>query len=142
MTTPPEPPYGEQPDPSQQPYGQQPPAQPPYGQPGQPYGQQPYYGQGYVQPGYGLPVDPMAPYGRHPVTGAPFSDKSKLVAGLLQILIPLGIGRMYAGQVGLGVAQLVVTLITCGLGSLWSIIDGILMLVGTPTDAHGRPLRD
>ena len=64
-----------------------------------------------------------------------------LVAGLLQILLPLGIGRMYMGDVGLGVAQLVVTLVTCGIGALWPFIDGIIILVGDPVDSDGRPLR-
>lgn len=118
--------------------------QPPYGQPG--HGQQTPYGQpGYVQPGYGQPLPygygPGAPYGVDPKTGIPFSDKSKLIAGLLQILLPLGIGRMYMGQTGLGVAQLVVTVVTCGIGALWPFIDGIIILVGDQRDADGRPLR-
>jgi TM2 domain-containing membrane protein YozV len=71
----------------------------------------------------------------------PFSDKQKLVAGLLQILIPLGIGRMYAGHVGLGVGQLVVTIVTCGIGALWPFIDGIVMLAGDSKDGNGLPLR-
>ncbi len=87
------------------------------------------------------PPNPAAPYGVHPVTGVPYPDKLQLVAGLLQILVPLGIGRMYAGHVKLGIIQLVVTLITCGAGALWPFIDGIIMLVGDPTDQHGRPLR-
>jgi TM2 domain-containing membrane protein YozV len=136
--------YGQQ---GQDPYGQQ--GQPAYGQQAQPaYGQQPAYPPaGQPQPGYGYPggaamgMDPSAPYGRHPVTGMPFSDKSKLVAGLLQLLIPLGIGRMYMGHVGLGVAQLLVGIFTCGIGFLWPFIDGIMILVGEPTDSEGRPLR-
>ncbi len=63
------------------------------------------------------------------------------MAGLLQVLLPLGIGRMYMGDVGVGVAQLVVTLVTCGIGALWPFIDGILILVGDPVDSDGRPLR-
>jgi len=129
-----EPPSGQQPDPDQPAWGQ-PPADAPYGQPPaqQPYG----------QPGYGYPgIDPSAPYGRDPVTGEPLSDKSKLVAGLLQLLIPLGIGRFYLGHTGLGVAQLLVTIFTCGIGALWPFIDGILILIGHVRDAQGRPLRD
>ncbi len=76
-----------------------------------------------------------------PLTGAPYSDKSKLVAGLLQIIIPLGIGRFYMGHTGVGVAQLLVTIFTCGIGSLWPLIDGILILVGNPRDGHGRPMK-
>ena len=130
---------GEQP-PEYQPYQQpgQPPAQQqPYGQP---YGQQPGYGQQpYGQPAYAF--NPAAPYGVDPASGLPYSDKSKLVAGLLQILIPLGIGRMYMGQVGLGVGQLLVTIFTCGLGSLWPFIDGIVILAGNPRDGQGRPMK-
>ena len=152
-----EPPSGQEPDPSQPGWGQ-PPAQPPYGQPpyGQsPYGQPPYgqpaygqpqppYGQpGYSQPAYGAPgFDPAAPYGRDPLTGEPLSDKSKLVAGLLQLLIPLGIGRFYLGHTSIGIAQLLVTIFTCGVGALWPFIDGILILIGHVRDPQGRPLRD
>ena len=120
-----------------------------YDQSGQGYGQgyaQPAYGQqGYGQ-GYNQPYNPYgpqagAPYGVDPKSGRPYSEKQKLVAGLLQILLPLGIGRMYMGDVGLGVAQLVVTLVTCGIGALWPFIDGIIILVGDPVDSDGRPLR-
>lgn len=126
MTMPPEPPQ----DP-QQPYGQQPP--PPQ------YGQQPGYYTGPQQP-WGQ--DPTAPWGRHPATGEPYSDKSKLVAGLLQLLVPLGIGRFYLGYTGLGVGQLLVTIFTCGIGAIWPFIDGILILVGNVRDPEGRPLKD
>ena len=71
--------------------------------------------------------------------------KSKLVAGLLRVLIGyLGIHRFYLGYVGIGVAQIVVTLCTCGLGGLWGFIEGILILVGSAitTDAEGCPLKE
>ena len=67
-----------------------------------------------VGPYPGAYMDPVAPYGRHPLTGEPLSDKSKVVAGLLQLLGMvgiLGIGRIYMGQTGLGVAQLLIGLI-------------------------------
>ncbi|RUP06600.1 MAG: TM2 domain-containing protein [Mycobacterium sp.] len=102
-----------------------------------PYPSYPQYGAGY---------DPSAPYGRHPVTGQPYSDKSKTVAGLLQLcgLFGLvGIGRIYAGYVGLGIAQLVVGWVTCGLGAwIWGIVDAVLILTDKVTDPQGRPLRD
>ncbi|MEN3224605.1 TM2 domain-containing protein [Mycolicibacterium porcinum] len=94
-------------------------------------------------PPYG---DPSAPYGRHPITGEPFSDKSKVVAGLLQLIGLfglVGIGRIYLGQTGLGVAQLIVGLVTCGIGAIiWGIIDAILILTDKVRDPYGRPLRD
>ncbi|MDQ3157249.1 MAG: TM2 domain-containing protein [Actinomycetota bacterium] len=148
MTTPP---AGDN-EPTQPLPPQQPAGPPPYGQAPPPGGYPPPPGWYPPPPGwspqqaaypYGAyGANPSAPYGYHPVTGVPFSDKSKIVAGLLQVLLPLGIGRMYMGHVGLGVAQLVVALITCGIGALWPFIDGILILVNGGTDEHGRPLRD
>ncbi len=118
--------YGSQPTPP-------PPPQPGYGPP--PVGQYP--------PAY---QDPSAPFGRHPLTGEPFSDKSKTIAGLLQLLGLfglVGIGRMYLGQVGLGVAQLLVGLVTCGIGALvWGIVDAVLIFTDKVRDPEGRPLRD
>jgi TM2 domain-containing membrane protein YozV len=56
----------------------------------------------------------------------------------------LGIHRFYLGYIGIGIAQIVVTLLTFGLGAVWGFIEGILILVGSgiTTDAQGRPLSD
>lgn len=160
----PQPPYSQpgygQPGYGQPGYGQPGYGQPGYGQPG--YGQQDYqqagYQQqghqqpGYQQPGYGhagypppgqQPYDPNAPYGVDPKTGQPYSSKSKIVAGILQVLLGgFGAGRFYTGHTGLAVGMLVVTLVTCGLGGIWGLIDGILILVQGGTDSQGFPLRD
>ncbi|MDQ7908933.1 NINE protein [Phytohabitans sp. ZYX-F-186] len=97
------------------------------------YPEQPQYGQ----PQYG---QPQAPYGQ---PGVVYSDKSKLVAGLLGIFLgTFGVGRFYTGHTGLAVGQLLVGVLTCGLGGLWGLIDGILILVNGGTDAQGRVLRD
>ncbi|MPZ67220.1 MAG: NINE protein [Pseudonocardiaceae bacterium] len=66
----------------------------------------------------------------------------KIVAGVLQIVLPFGVGRLYSGRTGLGIAQLLVTLVTFGFGSIWSFIDGILILVNGSDDGRGLPLRD
>ncbi|WP_091341770.1 TM2 domain-containing protein [Micromonospora rhizosphaerae] len=80
------------------------------------------------------------PYSQYPQG---VSDKSKVVAGILQILLGgFGVGRFYMGDTKTGVIQLVVTLVTCGLGSIWGLIDGILILVNGGVDGQGRPLRD
>lgn len=114
------------------PYGQVPPPPPP---------PQP----GYPQPGYPVGpygASPQAPYGVDPKTGLPYSDKQKLVAGLLQIFIGgFGVGRFYIGDTKTAVWQIVVTVLTCGIGSLWGFIDGIIMLATDSKDAHGLPLR-
>lgn len=143
-------PYGQQPSGTTPPYGQ--PSPPPYGAPPPPpYGApQPGYPQpGYPQPGYpaypGAPMQPMAmpgaPFGVHPLTGIPYSDKTKIAAGLLQILVPFGVGRFYIGDTSIGVAQLLVTIFTCGIGALWPLIDGIIMLTTDSKDANGLMLR-
>jgi len=86
---------------------------------------------------------PNAPYGIDPKSGLPFSDKQKIVAGLLQIFLGVfGVGRFYTGHIGLGVAQLVVCVLTCGIAGIWPLIDGIMMLTGSVTDSNGLPLRD
>ena len=70
------------------------------------------------------------------------APKSKLAAGLLQIFLGcFGVGRFYLGYTGIGVAQLLVSLFTCGIGAIWPFIDGILILTGSvTTDAEGNPL--
>ena len=71
-------------------------------------------------------------------------SKSKLVAGLLQIFLgSFGVGRFYLGYVGIGIAQILVTWLTCGFGAIWPLIDGIMILTGSvKTDANGNPLSD
>lgn len=70
------------------------------------------------------------------------STKSKLLAGLLQILLPFGIGRFYLGYTAIGVLQILVAIFTCGVGVLWSLIDGIMILCGKVNDPEGLPLDD
>ena len=129
----------------------------------QQYGQpNPYSSNPYAPPPFGGWVDPSAPYGRHQQTGEPYGEKSKVVAGLLQLVplvfaLPLGIGRFYMGTNAIAIAQLsvfVVGVLLCltiigivfGLpllviGWLWCLVDGIVVLAGTPRDGAGRLLR-
>lgn len=83
--------------------------------------------------------NPAAPYGVDPRSGRPYSSRSKLAAGLLQIFVGgVGAGRWYTGHYGIAVLQL----LTCGGLGIWALIDGILMLTGNVADADGYPLRD
>ena len=90
------------------------------------------------------PVAPPSPttyfYPALPQQFVGMSDKSKVVAGVLQIVLPFGVGRFYVGNTGLGVAQLLCTVLTCGVGALWSFIDGIILLTAGGTDQYGRQL--
>ena len=96
-------------------------APPPPSPPPPAYGAVPMYPPHYVPP---------------PVV---YSPKSKVAAGLLQILVPFGAGRFYTGHYGIAVAQL----LTCGGLGIWCLIDGIILLVGRDqTDAEGRLLSE
>ncbi|MEU6535123.1 TM2 domain-containing protein [Streptomyces sp. NPDC047000] len=81
---------------------------------------------------------PDAPYGFDP-QGRPYSDKSKIVAGILQIFLGgLGAGRWYVGNTGVAIAQL----LTCGGLGIWALIDGIIFLTSNDrTDSKGRVLK-
>ncbi|CAN5222892.1 hypothetical protein BH09ACT12_BH09ACT12_08540 [soil metagenome] len=151
-TPPPNPPSSPQPNPYGQPYAP-PPAQhypPAPGQSGYPPAP---YGYGPPAPGlYGAPGWGVDAYGQ------PYSDKTKTTSGLLQLLLPLvtvcGVGRLYAGHIGIGLLQLLGFYVSlCGLGWLgigfviaggiwlWTVIDGIVMLSGQPRDGQGRLMR-
>ncbi|TDK27023.1 TM2 domain-containing protein [Arthrobacter crusticola] len=69
-----------------------------------------------------------------------------MVAGLLGVLLgSLGIHRFYLGHVGIGIAQIAVTIVTLGLGAVWGFIEGIMILVGAESfrrDAKGIPLKE
>jgi TM2 domain-containing membrane protein YozV/RNA polymerase subunit RPABC4/transcription elongation factor Spt4 len=79
-----------------------------------------------------------------PAYAARQGTKSKLAAGLLGIFLGgFGVHRFYLGYIGIGIAQIVVTLITFGFGALWGFIEGILILVGSMNkDAMGYALAD
>lgn len=73
--------------------------------------------------------------------------KSRLVAGLLGIFLGwLGIHRFYLGYPGVGVAQIIVSVLTfTTVGWLWGFIEGVMILAGArtfQTDAFGVPLTD
>jgi TM2 domain-containing membrane protein YozV len=107
-TTPP-PPSQYQP---QQNWQQQQPQPPQYGQPQ--YGQQPTYG---MAPQYGQPYP---------------QRKDKTTAALLAIFLGgLGIHKFYLGgskQKTAGIIQIVVSFVTCGVGTIIPLIEGIIYL--------------
>ncbi len=119
-------------------------------QPQQQFQQAPYAAQpntAYAQSQFQQPTPPYAtqPY---PQAGYPYTAglKSRLVAGLLGIFLGgLGIHRFYLGFTSIGVAQIIVSIFTFGIGSLWGFIEGIMILAKSASfmyDAQGKPLAD
>ena len=72
-----------------------------------------------------------------------FSDKSRLTAGILGILLgSIGVHRFYLGNIGIGILQIIVSIISLGIGAIWGFIEGIIIIAGGNwKDAQGRPLR-
>ena len=74
--------------------------------------------------------------------------KSKIAAGLLGIFLgAFGVHNFYLGYTGKAVAQLLITILSCGVLSfasgVWGLIEGILILTGSITvDGNGNELRD
>ena len=74
--------------------------------------------------------------------------KKKIAAGLLGIFLgSFGVHNFYLGYTGKAIAQLLITLLTCGFGafisSIWGLIEGILILTGSiNVDGNGIPLKD
>lgn len=159
MSTPPHPPSPAD--------GSETPSAGPYGPVGSPQGQ---YGPGPggygPPPGYGPPAGygpiagygPPAPFGYGYGPPPEYSHRTKTAAGLLQLLPGLlialgGIGRCYTGHVALGVVHIVLSVIGWATAPfligipivaacwLWAVVDGIVLLAGTPRDADGRLLR-
>ena len=83
---------------------------------------------------------PPSPYGY----GAGVSTRSRIVAGVLGILLgPIGVHRFYLGYTGIGILQIVLSIITGGVAGLWGFIEGILILATRDwRDVDGLPLRD
>ena len=75
------------------------------------------------------------------------AQKSKLAAGLLGIFLgSLGIHNFYLGYTGKAVAQLLISVCTCGIGAavtgVWGLIEGILILTGSiAVDGKGVPIK-
>ena len=76
------------------------------------------------------------------------STKSRMAAGLLGIFLgSIGVHNFYLGYTGKAVAQLLITLLTCGLGTvatrIWGLVEGIMLLTNkNSTDATGKVLDD
>ena len=75
------------------------------------------------------------------------SSKSKVAAGLFGILLgSFGVHNFYLGYKGKAIAQLLITILSCGalsfVSALWGLIEGIMILTGDIKDANGYELKD
>ena len=101
---------------------------PQYPQTGQ-YPQAPVYPQAAPSPLY--PTHPDVP------------RKERIAAGLLAILLgSLGVHLFYLNRTGWGIAFLLVTLFSCGMGAALTvplgIVQGVLYLVASDSDFHQK----
>lgn len=98
--------------------------------------QQPMYNPPQYQPQSGM----------EPPSGYP--QRSRTAAGVLAILLGMyGVHSFYLGNTSRGLMQLLISLLTCGIGAIviaiWGILDGIKILDGRiNTDANGVFLKD
>ncbi len=104
-----------------------------------------YHNYNNQQPMYNPPqYQPQA--GMEPPPGYP--QKSRTAAGILAILLgTYGIHSFYLGNTSRGLMQLLISLLTCGVGAIvimiWGILDGVKILDGRiNTDANGVFLKD
>lgn len=71
-------------------------------------------------------------------------QKSKLIAGVLGVTLgAFGVHNFYLGKKDIGIIQIVVTVLTCGMGALWGTIEGFMIMAGVESrcrDANGVPL--
>ena len=74
--------------------------------------------------------------------------KSKLAAALFGIFLGVfGVHNFYLGFTGKAVAQLLITVLSCGIlspvSAIWGLIEGIMILSSNDyKDADGNTLRD
>ncbi len=104
-------------------------------------------GQSAVYPVYAMP--PATP--QSPIPVAPLLKNKKIspkhagIAAALNSALPFfipigGIGRVYTKDKGIAAGQIILSFLLPGVGQIWSIIDGILMLTGSSKDGKGRKL--
>jgi hypothetical protein len=72
------------------------------------------------------------------VLAAETSEKTMVVAALLCFFFgPFGFHRFYVGKIGTGILMI----LTLGGLGIWTLIDFVMIIVGSFRDSEGRPLK-
>lgn len=77
-----------------------------------------------------------------------YSSKSKVTAGLFGIFLGVfGVHNFYLGYTGKAVAQLLISILSCGIlavvSEIWGLIEGIMILSSKDyKDGQGKILKD
>ncbi|MCS4483907.1 NINE protein [Gleimia sp. 6138-11-ORH1] len=109
------------------------PPQAPFQPPVSPYAQGAQAGASYAQPANGgVPYPPVQGAGYY--ANGHIEQRSAIVAGILGILLGVfGAHNFYIGRTSVGVAQLLITVLSFGIlsfvSALWGLVEGILFLV-------------
>ncbi|CAN5362285.1 hypothetical protein BH11ACT3_BH11ACT3_09490 [soil metagenome] len=110
-----------------------------YSHPGDPAHEHWWDGTTYVQSRPIAPSGALA-YAQAPVSYRPpgVSPKSRTVASILGFFLGgLGVDRFYLGNIGLGIAKLLLGWATLGI---WPLVDWIIILAGSARDGDGLPV--
>jgi len=81
-------------------------------------------------------------------TTSEVSPKSKIAAGLFGIFFGVfGVHNFYLGYTGKAIAQLLISILSCGvlavISEIWGLVEGIMILASKDyKDAQGRVLKD
>ena len=82
------------------------------------------------------------------VGGVEYSTKSKIAAGLFGIFFGVfGVHNFYLGYTGRAIAQLLISILSCGflavVSEIWGLVEGIMILATKDyKDAQGKILKD
>jgi TM2 domain-containing membrane protein YozV len=61
---------------------------------------------------------------------APQQENKKIVAGIFALLLgSIGVHKFYLGYTTEGIIQIVISIVTCGIGGIIPFIEGIIYLV-------------
>ena len=95
----------------------------------------------YQQAPYGYAQYPAQPMMMVPMPVYPAIAKSRVAYILFGVFLGMfGVHNFYAGYVGRGIAQLLLTLFTCGYAAVIVFIWSIIEIIVVDRDANGVPM--